>query len=722
MVRVGVEPGWLVRTHPPHRQPGSGRVRTAYDRRMRRIDGTDLARLVAVAAPSLAVATAAIAILQALGVPNASAAYLPAVVATAFVAGTWGAVIAAVASFLLYDFLFVAPLYTFTVSNPGRMVEPRSSPLHRDRGRTARRAPAIADGDRDRARERGARALPGEPRAGDPRLHAGRAARRSPTILRHETAMGRVWIALGADDARERVAADTGTDAETRDTRARHQVLQRTPGETPARWSPGSPAGPGRGAPAAGRQAYRVRIEAASRPFGSIWALRDRGQGEPDPTETRLISRRRRPDRPGPRPGPPGGRIAGGRDRPPERRLKSALLQSVSHDLRTPLATIRAAAGTLRPGSGLSAGRPAGERRRHRPRGRVPQSAGDQPARPAAASRPARCAPNGTSSSSTTSSAGRIERLRPRLGDRPLELDARRAAGRGRPDLPRRSADQRRSRTRSSTRRPGRRSASPPARFRTSRRPADGRGRRAGRARPRRCRGCSTSSIASRACSGGSRSGTGIGLAVRSRAGRGDGRPRRRLAAATSAVLPSTSTCRRRPSPAAVDGRGGAVSTADRPATDRRSSSSRMTTRHARRSSRELTARGYRTDRGRGRRVRADALGEPPAGPRAARPRPARHGRPRASIRRIRREATTPIVILSGRYDEREKVEALERGADDYVTKPFGVDELNARLRRRAAARRRAVADAAGLHHGRDRSSSMSARHEVTDRRSTGSI
>jgi two-component system KDP operon response regulator KdpE len=57
-------------------------------------------------------------------------------------------------------------------------------------------------------------------------------------------------------------------------------------------------------------------------------------------------------------------------------------------------------------------------------------------------------------------------------------------------------------------------------------------------------------------------------------------------------------------------------------------------------------------------------------------------------VRHIRREATTPIVILSGRYEEREKVEALERGADDYVTKPFGVDELNARLRvalRRAA-------------------------------------
>jgi two-component system KDP operon response regulator KdpE len=66
-------------------------------------------------------------------------------------------------------------------------------------------------------------------------------------------------------------------------------------------------------------------------------------------------------------------------------------------------------------------------------------------------------------------------------------------------------------------------------------------------------------------------------------------------------------------------------------------------------------------------------------------------------ITRIRREAMTPIVILSGRFAEREKVEALERGADDYVTKPFGVDELNARLR--VALRRAAgpAADAGGL-------------------------
>ena len=50
-------------------------------------------------------------------------------------------------------------------------------------------------------------------------------------------------------------------------------------------------------------------------------------------------------------------------------------------------------------------------------------------------------------------------------------------------------------------------------------------------------------------------------------------------------------------------------------------------------------------------------------------------------IRAIRREAATPIVILSGRFEEREKVEALERGADDYVTKPFGIAELRARIK-----------------------------------------
>ncbi|HEV7386267.1 MAG TPA: response regulator transcription factor [Phenylobacterium sp.] len=53
----------------------------------------------------------------------------------------------------------------------------------------------------------------------------------------------------------------------------------------------------------------------------------------------------------------------------------------------------------------------------------------------------------------------------------------------------------------------------------------------------------------------------------------------------------------------------------------------------------------------------------------------------------IRARSQTPIVVLSARDTEAMKVEALDRGADDYVQKPFGVEELLARLR-------------AGLRHG----------------------
>jgi two-component system KDP operon response regulator KdpE len=60
-------------------------------------------------------------------------------------------------------------------------------------------------------------------------------------------------------------------------------------------------------------------------------------------------------------------------------------------------------------------------------------------------------------------------------------------------------------------------------------------------------------------------------------------------------------------------------------------------------------------------------------------------------IRGLRGWSTAPIVVLSGRTDSADKVDALDAGADDYVTKPFAVDELLARLR--AAARRAAPGD-----------------------------
>ena len=56
--------------------------------------------------------------------------------------------------------------------------------------------------------------------------------------------------------------------------------------------------------------------------------------------------------------------------------------------------------------------------------------------------------------------------------------------------------------------------------------------------------------------------------------------------------------------------------------------------------------------------------------------------------RRVRAISPVPIIVLSAKGEERTKVEALDLGADDYITKPFGIDELLARVRaslRRAA-------------------------------------
>src|SRR5438552_14139677 len=60
-------------------------------------------------------------------------------------------------------------------------------------------------------------------------------------------------------------------------------------------------------------------------------------------------------------------------------------------------------------------------------------------------------------------------------------------------------------------------------------------------------------------------------------------------------------------------------------------------------------------------------------------------------IRGIRGWTQIPIIVLSARQDSDDKVEALDAGADDYVTKPFGMNELLARLR--AAVRRGQPAD-----------------------------
>ena len=68
-----------------------------------------------------------------------------------------------------------------------------------------------------------------------------------------------------------------------------------------------------------------------------------------------------------------------------------------------------------------------------------------------------------------------------------------------------------------------------------------------------------------------------------------------------------------------------------------------------------------------------------------------------AVLTQLRSFTQVPIVVLSARHESDDKVEALDLGADDYVTKPFGIEELMARLR-------------AALRHGADRPAAGTAR------------
>lgn len=67
-------------------------------------------------------------------------------------------------------------------------------------------------------------------------------------------------------------------------------------------------------------------------------------------------------------------------------------------------------------------------------------------------------------------------------------------------------------------------------------------------------------------------------------------------------------------------------------------------------------------------------------------------------LKEIRKEDMTPVIVLSARSDEKDKVSALDLGANDYITKPFGTAELFARMR--AALRNRNYALEAGAMPG----------------------
>ena len=415
-----------------------------------RIERAAFLRFLAVAVPSLAGATLAVAVLQdRLGVPNPSALYLLAVVATAVVSGTRPPRSRRSRRSSSTTSLRRAALHVHG-RQPRRAAQPLPAAVRRVRGRPAGGPPAGTGRGCDRPRARGSRAVRGQPRARDPRVHAVGACRRSPTSSGRGGDGPRLDLARRGD-ARERVAADTDAGSERPSRAGLHHVLQRTPGDTPARWTRVHQplARVARGRPG-DVEAYRVRMEAAGEAYGSIWALRPRRRGEPDRTETRLLAAAADQIGQALRAGPPRGRGAGGRDRPPERRPEVGA----------------AAVGVARPAN--AAGHDPGGRR-DAPAGRHASSergpAARAPTRSTArsstsnrlvtnlldlsGSRPARCGPSATSSSSTTSSGGPSTRL----------AAAARPAGRSRSTLDVaagrasiRSSSTRRSRTPSRTR------------------------------------------------------------------------------------------------------------------------------------------------------------------------------------------------------------------------------------------------------------------------------
>lgn len=330
---------------------------TTFRARIRSYRAGSLIRLAVVAIPALAAATGLVWLLETqFDVLNASPVYLLAVVITGLLSGTFGALLAAVSGILIYDFLFTHPLHTFAISDPAEwlnlilllfvgLVVGQLTALERARAVTAE------------TREREARELFLVSRALATRSSTTAVLSEIAEVVRREAGLRAVWFALGPDEASERIVATAGEGSPTTSAGSLQWQLRRMPGDQPAIWIRIHQPQAGRvrdtAADRADTETYRVRIEAGGRALGTIWAARDRRRGVPDRSATRLLSaaadqvgQALAQDQLAAEAG--AAEVARQSDA-----LKSALLQSVSHDLRTPLATIRTAAGTLRPDSDL---------------------------------------------------------------------------------------------------------------------------------------------------------------------------------------------------------------------------------------------------------------------------------------------------------------------------------------------------------------------------------
>jgi two-component system, OmpR family, sensor histidine kinase KdpD len=308
------------------------------------LDRRSIAKAAGSAVAWLAGASAVVWLLEeVVGIPNASSAYLLAVVAAGVSAGTAAAVLASVGAFLLYDFLFTRPIHSLLVADPEEWL---TLLLLLFVGVVVGR---LAAGQRERAdaaarREREAIATF---RISHTLALATSTADALPELVRilaAESRFDRVWVALGADDASERTSADSGAGPRPSSTTA--SVLHRRPRDEPAEWVRIHAGGRSQRSLAEAR-IHRVFIDSGRTRLGSIWAARRADAGPPTREETRLLSAAadqiaRGLERDGLAGEAVDAEIARRSDA-----LKTALLESVSHDLRTPLAAIRAAAGGL---------------------------------------------------------------------------------------------------------------------------------------------------------------------------------------------------------------------------------------------------------------------------------------------------------------------------------------------------------------------------------------
>lgn len=311
----------------------------------RNFDWRSLPGTAALCLTALATATAGVFLLEErAGVRDASIVFLLAVALVAYLRGSWAAVGTAFGAFLIYDYLFLPPEFTFVVSDPQHILTlalllvvgvaiGRLTGLQRDQAQRSER------------REREAHALFGISRAITSAKQMKDALPALVGGLAADARMARVWIGLGSTRAQEQVVASTDPLADALGA-GPHSVLRRALGHAQPAWVRLSPPGP----PAPRRDnlgLYRIELADGDETIGSLWAARDPRLGTPTEEETRLLAAA-------------ADQIGQGitRDRLAEQatelevarrseELKAALLDSVSHDLRTPLSTIRATAGTL---------------------------------------------------------------------------------------------------------------------------------------------------------------------------------------------------------------------------------------------------------------------------------------------------------------------------------------------------------------------------------------